>query len=83
MEGDSQSFRRTYEFIAADRKSRLIILVARPYWLEELAGSSAKTIWAPVASAKVTCFAPGEEPKPPNEIETQPGEPFSAAVNGG
>lgn len=67
LEASSQFFRRTYEFIAPDRKSRLVIVVARPYWLEELAGSSAKVIWAPVASAIVTCFAPGEEPKPPTE----------------
>jgi hypothetical protein len=72
VEASSQSFRKTYEFIAPDRKSRLIIVVARPYWLEELAVSAAKVIWAPVASAKVTCFAPGEEPKPrTEENETQ------------
>jgi hypothetical protein len=63
VETSSQSFRKTYEFIAPDRKARLMIVVARPYWLEELAGSSAEVIWAPVASAKVTCFAPGEEPR--------------------
>jgi hypothetical protein len=67
VEANSQSFRKTYEFIAPDRKSRLIIVVARPYWLEEVAGSAAKVIWAAVASAKVTCFAPGEEPKPRTE----------------
>lgn len=64
VEASSQSFRKTYEFITPDRKARLIIVVARPYWLEDLAGSSAKVIWAPVASARVTCFAPGEEPRP-------------------
>jgi hypothetical protein len=64
LEADSQPFRKRYEYIAHDRKSRLIIVVARPYWLEELAGSAAKVIWAPVASARVACFAPGEEPKP-------------------
>ena len=69
VEASSQSFRKTYEFITPDRKARLIIVVARPYWLEELAGSSAKVIWAPVASARMTCFAPGEEPRP------QPQEP--------
>lgn len=71
VETSSQFFRRTYEFIAPDRKSRLVIVVARPYWLEELAGSSANVIWVPVAAAKVTCFAPGEEPRP------QPDEPVS------
>lgn len=74
VEASSQSFRKTYEFIAPDRKLRLVIVVARPYWLEELAVSSAKMIWAPVASAKVTCFAPGEEPRP------QPHEPVSVTV---
>ena len=64
VHSSSQSYRKTYEFIAPDRKARLVIEVARPYWLEELAGSSAKVIWAPVAAAKVTCFAPGEEPRP-------------------
>src|SRR5215472_16545609 len=64
LEASSQSFRKTYEFKAPDRKSRLIIVVARPYWLEELAGSAARVIWAPGASAKVACFAPGEEPSP-------------------
>ena len=64
VEASSQSFRKTYEFIAPDRKARLVIVVARPYWLEELAGSSAKVIWTPVAAARVTCFAPGEEPRP-------------------
>ena len=74
LEASSQSFRKTYEFIAPDRKSRLIIVVARPYWLEDLAGSAARVIWAPVASAKVSCFAPGEEPRP------QPDEPVSDRV---
>jgi hypothetical protein len=67
LEADSQPFRKRYEYIAHDRKSRLIIVVARPYWLEELAGSATKVIWAPVASARVACFAPGEEPKPPRQ----------------
>jgi hypothetical protein len=71
VEASSQSFRKTYEFIAPDRKSRLIIAVARPYWLAELAGSAARVIWAPVAAAKLSCFAPGEEPRP------QPDEPVS------
>lgn len=74
LEAGSQSFRRTYEFIASDRKSRLIIVVARPYWLEEPAGSATQVIWAPVAAAKVSCFAPGEEPKP------QPDDPVSDTV---
>jgi hypothetical protein len=81
VEADSQSFRKSYEFIAPDRKSRLIIVVARPYWLEELAGFAAKVIWTPVASAKVTCFAPGEEPRPrTREIEARPDEPVSVTV---
>lgn len=81
LEANSQFFRKTYEFIASDRKSRLIIVVARPYWLEELAVSAAKVIWAPVASAKVSCFAPGEEPRPRRQrIETQPDEPVSVTV---
>ena len=81
LEASSQSFRATYEFITPDRKSRLIIVVARPYWLEELAGSAAKVIWAPVASAKVACFAPGEQPKPhTEETETQPDKPVSVTV---
>lgn len=74
LEASSRSFRKTYEFIAPDRKSRLIIVVARPYWLEELAGSPARVIWAPVDSAKVSCFAPGEEPRP------QLDEPVSVTV---
>jgi hypothetical protein len=73
VEASSQFFRKEYEFIAPDRKSRLVIVVARPYWLEELAGSAAKAIWAPVASAEVSCFAPGEQPRPRRQrIETQP-----------
>jgi hypothetical protein len=81
VEASSQSFRKTYEFIASDRKSRLIIVVARPYWLEELADSAPKVIWAPVASARVSCFAPGEEPKPrTEEIETQPDAPSPPVI---
>ena len=69
VEASSQSFRKTYEFIAFDRRSRLIIVVARPYWMEELAGSASKVIWVPVASAKVSCFAPGEEPRAPHTAQ--------------
>jgi len=65
LEADSQSFRKTYEYIAHDRKSRLIVVVARRYWLEDLAGSPDNVIWAPIDAAKVTCFAPGEVPKAP------------------
>lgn len=81
LEASSQSFRKTYEFIALDRKSRLIIVVARPYWLEEHASSATTVIWAPLAAAKVSCFAPGEEPKPqPEEPSSEPGEPVSVTV---
>jgi hypothetical protein len=64
LEAKSQPNRKTYEYIASDRKSRMIIVVARPYWLEELAGSADRVIWVPVAAARVACFAPGEKPKP-------------------
>ena len=74
LEARSQPFRKEYEFIASDRKSRLIIVVARPYWLEELAGSATQVIWAPVAAARISCFAPGEEPRP------QPDEPVPVTV---
>ena len=64
LEAESQPSRKTYEYISRDRKSRMIIMVVRPYWLEQLAVSPANVIWAPVDAARVACFAPGEVPKP-------------------
>lgn len=64
LETESLPYRKTYEYIEKDRKSRWIVMVARPYWLEELAGSAEKVIWAPVTSAEVQCLAPGERQEP-------------------
>jgi hypothetical protein len=60
LEVQSSPYRKSYEFIARDRKTRLVIVVARPFWLEKLAGSPNKVIWVPVSSSYLECVAPGE-----------------------
>jgi hypothetical protein len=75
LETHATTFRKEYEFISSDRKSRTVIIVARPFWLEGLAGSLEKVIWAPVASAEFGCLAPGEKiQRPQAEWEFRPME---------
>jgi hypothetical protein len=80
LETETRAFRKTYEFIASDRKSRTIILIARPYWLEALASSAEKVIWVPVASAEVQCFAPGQPQTTESPDASQTANPTSTTV---
>jgi hypothetical protein len=46
-----------YEYIEANRLTRFVIVVTRPYWLEPTAGSPENVIWAPAASSILRCVA--------------------------
>lgn len=55
IESSSVPYLKRYEYIEADRITRFVILVGRPYWLETLAGSPRNVIWAPVGASVINC----------------------------
>ena len=55
LETASSPFRKQYEWIEWDRKTRLIIIVSRPYWLKQYAQTRADVIWVPTGSSLLNC----------------------------
>lgn len=55
LEEHSTAYRKTYVWIEPDRLTRIYIVVARPYWLQPVAGSPDKVIWVPTGSSVVCC----------------------------
>jgi hypothetical protein len=63
LETSSTAYLRRYEFTEASQATRFVIVVARPYWLAELAGSPERVIWAPVGSSVIRCIVRGARDK--------------------
>lgn len=59
IEKSATSYLKTYEFIEPDRSTRIVIVVARPYWLATVAGSAENVIWAPVGASVINCATSG------------------------
>jgi hypothetical protein len=59
LETSSTAYLRRYEFTEPSQATRFVIVVARPYWLTELAGSPERVIWAPVGSSVIRCIGRG------------------------
>jgi hypothetical protein len=57
IETSATSYLKRYEFVDSDRSTRIVILVARPYWLATVAGSPENVIWAPVGASVMNCDA--------------------------
>jgi hypothetical protein len=56
---------RRFEWRSPDGATRYIIVVSRPYWLEQLAASPEKVIWAPVGASVLGCEpSPGRKSNP-------------------
>jgi hypothetical protein len=57
LESSATANKVRYEYIEANRLTRYVIVVTRPYWLEAVAGSVENVIWAPAASSILRCVA--------------------------
>ncbi len=58
LEMPSTPYLKRYEYIEPDRVSQFMLVVTRPYWLENIATSAEGVIWVPTGSSLVLCAAP-------------------------
>jgi hypothetical protein len=56
LEASSTPYLTRFEYIESDRTTRFVIVVARPYWLQTLAGPKG-VIWVPVGSSVANCVS--------------------------
>lgn len=59
IETSATSYLKTYEFVEPDRSTRIVIVVARPYWLATVTDSPENVIWAPVGASVINCATSG------------------------